>query len=338
MLAPGISGCKPFRSIEAPRENIDSTERISIYENRRTTPLEIKVETSSEFHDTVAHNKAVHFYNSRSKKRGRLLIINNYDYKVDSKYRNGAIVDNENLHELFKQMGGWEIHHHNNKTAEEMRNIIKNFAEDSEGRHFDICCVIIMGHGSEMSNKTIIYGLDDDYIYANYVQEQFANDVCRAYRGKPKIFLFQVCRGSSLDHTIRHTTETDSIFRDTVDTVVMTNAEKLTANIRTQEDMLIGYATLDGYKAHRDKYRGSWYIELICEKFMKYAHNHSVEDLLSLVDQALRTRMSESETMQTAEHHVKGFKKLYLNPGIYYEDGDIKYYNKKRCRIIDILF
>lgn len=75
---------------------------------------------AKEFRDTIEHNRKVKFYSSRSKKRGRVLIINNFDYsdKTRHPYRNGAQVDTNNLHELFNQMGGWEINHEDNLTVE----------------------------------------------------------------------------------------------------------------------------------------------------------------------------------------------------------------------------
>lgn len=57
---------------------------------------------------------------------------------------------------------------------------------------------------------------------------------------------------------------------------------------------------------------------------MNFSHNTPVDDLLMLVDQGLRKRVSEMLTVQTGEYSNRGFKKLYLHPGIYYEDDTIK--------------
>lgn len=84
-------------------------------------PLIVSVTPSTEFHDTRDRNSHLEFYHTRSKKRGRVLILNNYEFAdADPKhrFRNGADKDNENLVNLFRQMGGWEIEHHNNLPAE----------------------------------------------------------------------------------------------------------------------------------------------------------------------------------------------------------------------------
>ncbi|CAH1966176.1 unnamed protein product [Acanthoscelides obtectus] len=286
---------------------------VPIHVDPSTSPLSIKVEHSRNFFDTIEHNKGFEYYYSRAKTRGRALIINNYDFGAKMEYRNGATVDNNNLKSLFKQMGGWDIQMYENKTAAEMLMIIKNFAQDKKNKHYNVCFVIIMSHGCEINNKTIIYGIDGSFLYECKIQEEFNNEHCKLLLAKPKILIFHVCRGNNLDYSTKQVTETDSAVRD---------MEML--NMRTQEDMLIGYSTLLGYKTHRDAHRGSWYIEILCEKFMKYAHDTPVDDLLSLIDQGLRRRMSEYYTMQTAEMSNKGFKKLYLHPGIYYEDDAIK--------------
>lgn len=61
-----------------------------------------------------------------------------------------------------------------------------------------------------------------------------------------------------------------------------TNSNKET--MRNYEDMLIAHATLPGYVAFRDNITGSWFIQILCEVFMKYAHNTHVQDLLNMVN------------------------------------------------------
>lgn len=52
----------------------------------------------------------------RSKSRGAALIINNKSFHFD-KPRKGAQVDQENLEELFRQMGGYDVTIRENRTA-----------------------------------------------------------------------------------------------------------------------------------------------------------------------------------------------------------------------------
>lgn len=96
----------------------------------QSQPLKVKVQPSETFYDTPQHNRHLEFYSTRSKKRGRLLIINNFKFSKEGKtngYRNGADVDNANLVTLFKQMGGWDIVLEINKTA-----AVSNFTTDQK--------------------------------------------------------------------------------------------------------------------------------------------------------------------------------------------------------------
>lgn len=101
-------------------DDTDLVENVSVHVSCDTMPLNIRVKLSETFLDTTHYNKNIHFYGSRSKKRGRVFIFNNYDYvdKEAHPYRNGAQVDSRNLHKLFNQMGGWEIHQRDNTTIE----------------------------------------------------------------------------------------------------------------------------------------------------------------------------------------------------------------------------
>lgn len=324
------SGCTPFRQPEEEEEEegedeITSsieTELPSIPTNDSQIPLRVQVNLADEFFDTKKHNPHLGYYHSRSKKRGRVLIINNYDFAGTSHtFRTGANVDQQNLEDLFTQMGGWVIEHHKNKTAEEMRVILKDFVKDQKQKRCDICFVIIMSHGAEKLNTTIVYGVDGKYISTNDIQSYFINENCALFRGKPKVFIYQVCRGGDLDLPRTYTEADGKCTSSSVPSAANSNSMK--SFFRPVDDMLIGFATMQGSRAHRDRYRGTWYIELICENFMNLAKLESVDHLLYKVDEGLRKRISESHTVQTSETISKGFKKLYLNPGIYEVNGKL---------------
>lgn len=89
-------------------------------------------------------------------------------------------------------------------------------------------------------------------------------------------------------------------------------------------DLLVCHPSADGFRAHRDRQRGSWYLELICKVFMEHAHDTDVQTMLKLVENDLQKRISEIQTKQTSSVTDKAFRICYLNPGIYEEDGQIK--------------
>lgn len=204
-----------------------------------------------------------------------------------------------------------------------MRTILKSFAKEKREKRCDICFVFIMSHGSERLNETIIYGKDGRHLTTNEIQNYFSNEKCSLFRGKPKVFIYQVCRGHELDLPRTYTEFDGKCTQPSVVQSSRTN-KPILGYYRPVEDMLIGYATMQGSKAHRDPHRGTWYIELICKHFMNLAKVESVDHLLVKVDEGLSKRMSEYGTVQTSEHIFKGFKKLYLNPGIFEENGRVQ--------------
>lgn len=314
--------------------------------------LIINVIHSTRFYD---QDSAVPVYKTRSKNRGKIIIINNYDFTGGSSFRNGAEVDNANLYELFSQIG-FQVDICNNLTAEQMEQKLINFATEEEGdKNFDICAVFLMSHGDGEAKNTKILGTDEQPIYSNRVEEIFNNLNCKKFLGKPKLIFYQVCRGKNVNFTIKLSnntpappntqldnasgTENDGEQRFTYNNsnsseMATTTSENASNNsqqlpfqvyFRSHDDMLLGYSTLDGYVANRDPIHGTWYVEEICKIFMEHAHDKHVFELLQLVDEAFRKKVSERGTMQTAHFHNMGCKNVYLHPGIYEgPDGKIR--------------
>lgn len=60
---------------------------------------------------------------------------------------------------------------------------------------------------------------------------------------------------------------------------------------------------------------------------MEHAHDTDVERLLKMVDKELMELKSSEGSLQTATYQSVGFKICYLHPGIYKQDGEIKYFS-----------
>lgn len=48
-------------------------------------------------------------------------------------------------------------------------------------------------------------------------------------------------------------------------------------------DILVACSTVPGFVSFRDRITGTWYIQTLCDVFMKFAHNHHIQDLLMKV-------------------------------------------------------
>ena len=59
-----------------------------------------------------------------------------------------------------------------------------------------MCAVVVMGHGKD----NVIYGADGEMVNIKQdILDKFSNTNCRSMTGKPKLFVFQSCRGDKKD-------------------------------------------------------------------------------------------------------------------------------------------
>ena len=85
----------------------------------------------------------------------------------------------------------------------------------------------------------------------------------------------------------------------------------------TWEDMVILYATVPGFVANRNLYRGTWLIECLCYVFMNYSSEMDLREMLDEVARRLRSYESEQGFKQSCSYESRHFyNKLFFNPGI----------------------
>lgn len=277
----------PIRSLHvrniAPRPGI----------NDLNCKFEIAVRQSSRFYDDENESK-VPVYKTRSKNRGKLLLINNIKFINDRHEREGAELDEVNITKVFQQIG-FEVSNYKNLTKTDMEKKIKSFRDSSSLKKVDIGCVIIMSHGTghERSDSTQVLCSDLQLLETTWIIDQFSSILCKNLSGKPKIFIFQCCRGNAQD--------------------VQYDAIPLSTDQRSLSDMLLAYSTVPGFVSHRDPVNGTLYIQAICKVFMEHAHDTHVEDLLKIVDNKLET-YATTGLKQTPSFENRGFKTCYFHP------------------------
>ncbi|KAJ8920079.1 hypothetical protein NQ315_011733 [Exocentrus adspersus] len=249
-----------------------------------------------------AYDERVPTYNTQGKKRGRVLIINNINFLKAEEERKGAKKDETDVKELFKSMGfDVEVSRDLKKAA--MLDKVDKFRKNSALKTCDMCIVIMMSHGSNVDDKgmsvrggfTQILGTDNMTLPIDDVLDKFTTDKCSAMAGKPKIFIFQCCRGRG---------EEQALHYDAAPT--MKNI------VKNHADMLIAFSTLPGFFSLRDTQKGSWYIQCICNVFKEHAKSFDVETLLKIVDDQLSKQHPLYQ--QTSTYESRGFKRCFLNP------------------------
>lgn len=289
-------------------------------------PLTIKVRKATRFLD--CEYDIIERYPMRSKPRGLVLIITNIYYESYEKPRFSAKHDNNNLEKLFEEMG-FTVVSYGNLTGQAMKDKIKEFSKRDDLRKVDSCFVIVTSHGTEdEENNTEIQGTDYHSAsrQANYekvlcteVCDYFTAEACPQLAEKPKIFIFQLCRGKRKQKGVAH-------CRITTDTCVVKPTDEPSLEIlhiqttRNYSDMLVVQSTLPGYVSYRDSITGSWFIQILCKVFMNHAHENHVQDLFSMIDSELKHLRTMNNECQTSSVQSWGFNKhCYLNPGLFVE-------------------
>lgn len=201
---------------------------------------------------------------------GYVLIIN---FRKD---RDWADKDEENIIELMSGILKFEYSVVADPTKAELVNILENISSNLNGNYKSYYCfmVFLMAHGSQFGVITADKGKKKMTISVDEIMELFKNDKIPNFVGKPKMFFIQSCRGKSIQETFVQPDDDDD---DTV--------ERISAP--TDADILIAYATTEGYKAFRHKNFGSIFIYECIKKFKEQYSKTHLEEMMIDVKAAL---------------------------------------------------
>ncbi|XP_058065222.1 caspase Dronc [Anopheles bellator] len=253
-------------------------------------------------------------YSMKSRNRGVVFIVNVIDFvKNVHPKRNGADIDGRNLISIFQQLG-FVVFYYENITRSDLDELLVQLKE-SEYLSCDCFAFYILSHGDRKNGCDYIFLHDNSILLVEDLLTDFNTVNCARLVGKPKIFFISTCRGMQPDlgsYRLSTNTERDGI-----------NIKPLPTNIGTFCDMLVCYATVPGFAAHRDTNTGSWFVESMCKIWAEHAHDTDVETLMKLVGEYASTYRTESSSLQTICTEQRGFfRHLYLNPG-YYEHPEV---------------
>lgn len=192
-----------------------------------------------------------------SKPRGICLIINNLEFHdEDTVNRYGGEKDEEVLHQLFQEELGFVVKVFHDLEYFEMQQVAEKYAKLDHSNYNAFVC-IIMSHGGESDT---IEGVKGRKIYIENITSEFYPSKCPTLAEKPKVFIFQACRGQSEDQNLQssiHLTAADSaksgLFKDS--TLPRSNAPD-------ESDFLYAFSTVPGYVSRRIPGTGSPFIQV----------------------------------------------------------------------------
>ncbi|XP_066488088.1 caspase-6 [Tiliqua scincoides] len=274
------------------------------------TETDALYERNSQVFDPAAE------YTMSHPKRGLALIFNHehFFWHLRLPERRGTFADRENLKRCLAELG-FEVKCFDDLKAAEVFDKIYNASAEDLHEDADCFMCIFLSHG------------EDDHVYAYdakiKIQEltnRFRGDKCQSLIGKPKIFIFQACRGDKHDDPV--------LARDAVDHATgesgINETEMDAAAVHTLPagaDFLMCYSVAEGYYSHRETVYGSWYIQDLCEMIQKHGSSLEFTELLTLVNRKVSHRRVDvcKDINAIGKKQIPCFasmltKKLYFHP------------------------
>lgn len=195
-------------------------------------------------------------YIRKSDRRGRVCIFNYKQFlSRQDLLRKGSEHDFMNLEKLFTSLN-YEVQGYWNLGKDQTLETLSQFAQHEQFISADCAIIIIMSHGEK---GPIFKTSDMQDISVSTVFNIFLDKNCPHLKGKPKIFLFNFCRGID-----RH--ESPGLSTDTV--------------TEPPRDMLCVYSTTESFVSYRDTERGCPFVTTMCDVIAKYSSTLDLEALL----------------------------------------------------------
>uniref|UniRef100_A0A3Q0SM66 Caspase-8 n=1 Tax=Amphilophus citrinellus TaxID=61819 RepID=A0A3Q0SM66_AMPCI len=221
---------------------------------------------------SVKLQKDLGTYPMTSEKRGICLIVNNYDFSkstVPLKLRGGTDVDQKRLESVFQWLG-FEVENHHDCDGNKMLSV---FRELSRRDHSQMDCVVccVLSHGVEGS----VYGVDGSSVKISCLTDLFNGLKCPSLAGKPKLFFIQACQGINEQNAVY--IESDSPAYS----FLCSDAVATKDGIPSSADFLLGMATVPSFVSFRDKIRGTWFIQSLCQNLVQMVPREC--DLMSIL-------------------------------------------------------
>ncbi|XP_011409050.1 PREDICTED: caspase-3-like [Amphimedon queenslandica] len=215
-----------------------------------------------------------HYTTNPGRNRGIVLIINNVKFSdKDTPNRDSSKKDEEKLKKAFDKCR-YEVITKRNLEADTMKEAIEEVVEKDVTRDHDsfICC--ILSHG----NPAGIEGVDGKTVTVT----ELANIVnCDWLHGKPKIFVFQACRGTGMPERMVADLSIPSGSREEEEVMV---PDGRSIALPPEADFLFAFSTVENNKALRGVYSGSHYITALSNAIIDYGSKLSIDRILLVVN------------------------------------------------------
>ena len=268
-------------------------------------------------------------YKMESKPRGVAIIINNRNFTCGMKDRDGTNRDAESLSKLFPYLG-FCTKRYDNLKGKDMRAKLEVVGKLDHSA-CDCLIIAILTHGIEGK----LYSTDGDLIPVEEVTKYFDGNHCPSLIGKPKVFIFQACRGGTFDYGVEYEAtdgsegspseaEVKELAEKQIEHIVakVLDEEEVDAGYKqalpTEADFLLAYATVPGYVSWRNSEYGSWFIKAFVDVMYEQAKTEHLMDMLVEVNRRVAEdfKSTVGKNKQIPAPSCLLTRKLYFRPGL----------------------
>ena len=239
---------------------------------------------------------------------GIAFIVNIEKFREGSDYepRTGSKCDVDSLKSVFNYLH-YQTEILENLTRKDFLRNLKDIRGRSHSQYDSFICVI-MSHGNKYGQ--IIFS-DDKPLSKDKIVGEFSSGYCNDLKEKPKIFLFQACRGTSVKTMTREHVEknpNEIILQDVCHG--RSRTQTLDSTITTDStDIFIANSTIQEYVSYRNTEMGSYFIQSFCSvmdscKEMEFLH--------IMVEVRRRVMLISEENKQCTEDLNRLSKQVYF--------------------------
>lgn len=219
---------------------------------------------------------------------GIALIINNieFDPSLELPDRRGSDVDASSLFQRFQELG-FKSDLVNDATKEEIERKFDEIKNDKKKLQETDCLIVaLLTHG----NEECIYATNKS-MNIKSIMNHFNAENCKELILKPKLFIFQAGRGSSICRGVNA-----NVIRDQNQTDAGAESDEYdklygeTICIPNEADFLAVYSSSLGYGAYRNSKMGSPFIRYLSEELIKMERGDDFYRVITRVNRNVGTR------------------------------------------------
>eukprot|EP00058_Branchiostoma_floridae_P014712 XP_002600200.1 hypothetical protein BRAFLDRAFT_66705 [Branchiostoma floridae] len=235
--------------------------------------------------------------------KGYVLIINNF-----SQEREASTKDVEGLEDFFLKID-YKVTTEEDLTKDQMMDTLeltkRELQKTPKGKNKYSCFIcIVSSHGDKEGVKS----QDNQTVSIAEMQAPFLGDSLKCMAGSPKMFVIQACRGEKKQPGVDRADEEpgDEGQLDMSDIMRSVTTPR-------DADILVAYATTEGFKAWRRVGEGSWFLSEMLDVFKtKLQSDHLLDMLTEVNDRVTHRTVVGSQPAKQMPCQVSTFTKKFF--------------------------